>query len=164
MVVETTAEEFRHLRRSYNPERWRRVDDSRVFDLRIGEHAPAEQLRDVHAAWDCGETGTWYLNDGAGAATCEELKYLGLACGQPVESRRWPSRRRRPAHELRGVECRPWPSGSSSTCSCSVAARQGAPLLRASARTQRGRSASSRPGRTTRLSVLAVAERLAESL
>ena len=77
MVVETTAEEFRRLRRSYNPERWRRVDDRRVFDLRAGEHAPAEQLRDVHAAWECGETGTWYLDDGAGTAAYIESNVWG---------------------------------------------------------------------------------------
>jgi GNAT superfamily N-acetyltransferase len=81
MVIEAPAEDFRRLRRSHHPERWRRLDDSRTVALRAGEHRPAEQLRDVCAAWECGETGTWYV-DPAGAAVYVESNVWGrLACG-----------------------------------------------------------------------------------
>jgi hypothetical protein len=79
MVVETTAEDFRCFRHSYRPGSWSRVDDTAAFDLRVGEHSPGEHLGHVHAAWECCETGTWYLDDdpGAGAAVYIESNVWG---------------------------------------------------------------------------------------
>jgi GNAT superfamily N-acetyltransferase len=77
MVVQTTADCFRVFRSSYHPGSWHRVDDGRVFDLRIGEHCPREQLPRIQAAWECCETGTWYVDDDSDAAVYIESNVWG---------------------------------------------------------------------------------------
>jgi GNAT superfamily N-acetyltransferase len=77
MVVETTADHFHALRSAYHPGSWHRVENGRAFDLRIGEHCPGEQLPHIHAAWECSETGTWYVDDDSDAAAYIESNVWG---------------------------------------------------------------------------------------
>lgn len=84
MVVSATVAEVERWR-AESPDRWRRVDSTVTFADGIGR--PDGERIEI---WECGETGTWYLDVGDDRATYIEDNLWGEV---PIEA---------------GVEPRPW--------------------------------------------------------
>jgi hypothetical protein len=77
MVVRTTLEEFSRYRATYHLDRWYRLTDPNVISIRMSEHTPHLDLDDVDEKWECGETGTWYVDRSGGRALYVESNLWG---------------------------------------------------------------------------------------
>lgn len=85
MTSHAKEEAFERFRATYRPERWYRVTNGDTIRLRLREHDPAATLTTVDEVWECGETGTWYVDRGAGQALYVESNRWGILHGTPVE-------------------------------------------------------------------------------
>jgi hypothetical protein len=77
MVLETTVRDLRRFRRIYEPGKWYEVREPRRLDALIDEHAPHNELERVETVWECGETGTWYVDISAARALYIESNLWG---------------------------------------------------------------------------------------
>lgn len=62
MVVEASMQEFTEYQQTYEPEKWWQVQDHNDVEELIEWHNPMEQLENVDEVWECGETGSWYID------------------------------------------------------------------------------------------------------
>lgn len=83
MTVTVSVDEFDELRSSYEPSRWFRLDPARA-DLLIARSSP-EVVGAVDEVWECGETGSWFVDHAAGRASYVEDNVWGEL---PVAARR----------------------------------------------------------------------------
>ncbi len=77
MVVRATVEELHQHRQEHHPERWWQVTDEHRLERQLGWHRPLRFIARVDEVWECGETGTWYLDRRAGDAVYVESNVWG---------------------------------------------------------------------------------------
>jgi hypothetical protein len=63
MVVEATADEVAAWSEAYNPEKWWEVTDPEQVSYLLKWHQPLHDIERVSRIIECGETGTWYIDD-----------------------------------------------------------------------------------------------------
>jgi hypothetical protein len=62
MVVPTSIEEFESYLNNYKPENWWNVTSAEDIKYLLDWHQPNLDLDRVEEVWECGETGTWYVD------------------------------------------------------------------------------------------------------
>jgi hypothetical protein len=77
MVVPAPASEMDAYMRSYKPEDWWKVTDPEQISYLLGWHQPHHDLEQVEEVWECGETGTWYVDRGNDQAVYIESNIWG---------------------------------------------------------------------------------------
>lgn len=82
MVVTATADEVIEWSQAYNPEKWWQVANQEQKDYLMATHQPLLELEGVDRVLECGETGTWYLDELNNRAVYIESNVLGEV---PVE-------------------------------------------------------------------------------
>lgn len=83
MVIPADLAQFDQYRQSLPPHLWWRVTDPRAIAVRLAEHRPEQDLGMIEEVWECGQTGTWYVNRSRSAAVYIESNFLGEL---PVEA------------------------------------------------------------------------------
>jgi len=77
MVVPASTEELDNYRETYKPEDWWKVTDPEQISYLLGWHQPHQDIESVEEIWECGETGTWYVDRTHGAAVYIESNLWG---------------------------------------------------------------------------------------
>jgi GNAT superfamily N-acetyltransferase len=78
VVVVTSFAEFEAYRRDYRASMWRRVTDSETIARKFKEHSPQAEVGSSIEVWECGETGTWYVNPDEDKAAYIESNLWGM--------------------------------------------------------------------------------------
>lgn len=73
MVVPVTVAELDELRRTHRPGAWTRLDDHRATVLLARRGTPAADVE----VWECGETGSWFVDRDEEIAVYEESNLWG---------------------------------------------------------------------------------------
>lgn len=73
MVVALTVAELNELRRTHHPEAWTPLDEARAATLLADRGSSAADVE----VWECGETGSWFVDRSAGVAMYEESNLWG---------------------------------------------------------------------------------------
>jgi len=62
MVIEASISELEDYYLEHKPEQWWKVEDPVQIQYLLKWHQPHENLENVDEVWECGETGTWYID------------------------------------------------------------------------------------------------------
>ncbi|MDQ3158556.1 MAG: hypothetical protein M3P98_00245 [bacterium] len=77
MVVPATVEEVDQWRQEYNSDDWWQVEDQESIDYLLEWHDVLSKIEQVDEVWECGETGTWYIDRKNGKAVYVESNVWG---------------------------------------------------------------------------------------
>lgn len=77
MVMPFPLAELREYQTSYNPENWYQVTDQAAHEVLVKTHDPVSEIGEFDEIWECGETGTWYVNSKTEQAVYIESNYYG---------------------------------------------------------------------------------------
>jgi len=77
MVVRTSASAFDGYRLTWEIDSWEQVMDAGLVALLSSRHRPELSLAAVQETWECGETGTWYVDRDANKAAYIESNLWG---------------------------------------------------------------------------------------
>ncbi|MDB5168987.1 MAG: hypothetical protein JWO41_343 [Candidatus Saccharibacteria bacterium] len=77
MVIPVSIDEFESYQQQYQPEQWRQITDENAIGQLMGQHQPKQDIEQISEVWECGETGSWYVNREAGAAVYVESNLWG---------------------------------------------------------------------------------------
>lgn len=77
MVANASRTEFEGYMESYRPEDWWQVDDPEVIDYLLDWYEISLDLDNVDEVWECGEAGTWFVDNNAGEAVYVESNLWG---------------------------------------------------------------------------------------
>ena len=69
--------QFYKYRCDYYPELWFRVEPGFPLEQAFHNHFPNRELNRVDEIWECGETGTWYIDKGSDRAVYIETNLWG---------------------------------------------------------------------------------------
>jgi GNAT superfamily N-acetyltransferase len=75
MVCHATLEQVDGWRRSYRPRDWYLVSDEVLRNSLVAEHLPMQSGVEPSEIWECGETGSWYVDRVVGNAVYIESNY-----------------------------------------------------------------------------------------
>jgi hypothetical protein len=77
MVCDATVQQVDDWRRSYQPTEWYLVADESVRTSLIAQHLPHQAGVKPTEVWECGETGSWYVDRASGNAVYIESNMWG---------------------------------------------------------------------------------------
>jgi len=77
MVIPATIEQVSDYRAAHKSSQWYRVVDPEAIRTLIHRHQPERDIERVDEIWECGETGSWYLNTQTGKAVYVEGNLWG---------------------------------------------------------------------------------------
>ncbi|MCV7078157.1 hypothetical protein [Mycobacterium szulgai] len=77
MVIPATTGQVDAYRAIHKPSQWYRVADTDAVRTLISQHQPEQDIQRVDEVWECGETGSWYLNTQTGRAVYVESNLWG---------------------------------------------------------------------------------------
>ena len=77
MVIPASLEQVAEFATTYQPEKWWQVTDQTQIAKLIEQHQPTLDIASIDEVWECGETGTWFLDTTHGTAVYIESNVWG---------------------------------------------------------------------------------------
>ncbi len=77
MVIMSSLDDLGKFSREYKPEQWWQVKDPAQLSYLLEWHQPLIDIENVDEVWECGETGTWYIDSANGRAVYIESNVWG---------------------------------------------------------------------------------------